>query len=92
MVPWAQTIGGILEVNGFVDFWANYNATRAVADPIREALGILAFRAGSEPKRTADLAGIVVDRGLAKILLAGADPSYESACQRAIGVHLTPTW
>ena len=42
------TIGGILKVNGFKDFLANYHATRAAADPMRESIGILAFHAGSE--------------------------------------------
>lgn len=88
MGPWAQSIGGILAVNGFHDFLANYNATRAVADPIREALSILAFHAGSEPRRSGDLARITVAQGLAKALLVGAEPSNEAACQRAMGVTL----
>lgn len=37
MGPWAQTIGGILMVNGFKDFLSNYSTTRSAADPIREA-------------------------------------------------------
>jgi hypothetical protein len=32
MGPWAKVIGGILLVNGFKDFLANYSATRVVAD------------------------------------------------------------
>jgi len=90
MGPWAQTIGGILMVNGFKDFLANYSTTRAAADPIREALGILAFHTGPEPKRAGDLAKIAVTQGLGKILLAGADSANEAACQRAMGVMLSP--
>lgn len=90
MGPWAQTIGGILMVNGFKDFLANYSTTRAAADPIREALGILAFHTGPEPKRAGELAKIAITQGLGKILLAGADSANEAACQRAMGVMLSP--
>ncbi|MBL8798666.1 MAG: hypothetical protein JNM56_32530 [Planctomycetia bacterium] len=89
MGPWAATIGGILQVAGFKDFLANYATTRAVADPIREALGILAFHAGKKPKRSRELAKIVVAQGLAKVLLVGADPANEAACERAMGVLLS---
>ena len=90
MSVWARTIGGILMVNGFKDFLANYSATRAAADPIREALSILAFYAGSKPRRTADLATLVVTQGLAKTLLPGVDPANQAAGERAVGVMLKP--
>jgi len=90
MGPWAQTIGGILTANGFKDFLANYNDIRSVADPIREALSILAFNAGAEPKRAGDMAKIAVTQGLAKILLPNVDSSNNAACQRAMGVILSP--
>ena len=90
MGPWAATVGGILKVNGFTDFLANYTATRAVADPIREALAILAFSAGPRFERTGDLARVAVDEGLCKTLLPGAEPSNEAACQRAMGKTLAP--
>jgi hypothetical protein len=90
MGPWAQTIGGILAVNGFGDFLGNYSATRAAADPIREAISILAFHAGGTPRRAGELAGIVVDQGLAKTLLPGVDATNAAASQRAIGVMLKP--
>ena len=89
MGPWASTIGGILKVNGFTDFLANYSTTRAVADQIREALGILAFNAGNEYQRVGDLATLAVTVGLHKILLPGVDPSNEPACQRAMGKTLS---
>ena len=63
MGPWAATIGGILMVNGFKDFLANYSPRGAAADPIREALGILAFHAGNEPRRAGDLADARRDPG-----------------------------
>ena len=90
MGPWAQTIGGILMVNGFKHFLTNYTATRSAADPIREALGILAFHAGQEPLRTGEIARLVVSQGLAKTLLPNVDVSNEAACQRAMGVMLSP--
>jgi hypothetical protein len=90
MGPWAQTVGGILMVNGYKDFLANYSATRSGADPIREALGILAFHAGGKPRRSADLARIVVTQGLAKTLLPKVDAANEAASQRAMGVTLSP--
>jgi len=90
MGPWAQTIGGILMVNGCKDFLANYSATRSAADPIREALSILAFHAGKSPKRAGEMAKIAVTQGLAKTLLPNADSSNEAACQRAMGITLSP--
>lgn len=38
---WAKTVGGVLKVNGFEDFLANYGHRRTADDPLREALGIL---------------------------------------------------
>ena len=90
MGPWAQTIGGILMVNGFKEFLANYSDTRSAADPIREAIGILAFHAGKQPKRAAEIARIAIAQGLAKVLLAKVDTSNDSACEREIGIKLSP--
>jgi hypothetical protein len=90
MGPWAQTIGGILMVNGFKDFLANYGDTRSAADPLREALSILAFHAGREPRRAGDIAKIAVRQGLGKILLPHVDGANEAACQRAMGIALSP--
>ncbi len=90
MGPWAATIGGILQVNGFTDFLANYSATRASADPIREALGILAFHAGNRPRRAGELATLAVDQGLAKTIMTGADAANIAACERKIGITLRP--
>lgn len=90
MGPWAATIGGILRTNGFDDFLANYGSTRATADPVREALGILAFHAGSKPLRARKLAQLAVREGLHKTLLPGVEHSNVSACERAIGVAISP--
>ena len=40
--PWAQTIGGILQVNGYGDFLGNYNQCKTADDPLRQGLAILA--------------------------------------------------
>jgi hypothetical protein len=90
MGPWAATVGGILQVNGFKDFLANYSATRSAADPIREAISILAFYAEGKPKRARDLAQLAVTQGLHKTLLVGVDSSNTAACERKIGVMLKP--
>ena len=87
---WAATIGGILMVNGFEDFLANYLTTRAVTDAIRESLGILAFHAGRDFSRVGKLAEIAVTQGLAKSLLPGVDPKNVAACQRVMGKTLAP--
>ncbi|MBM3740825.1 MAG: hypothetical protein FJW39_34195 [Acidobacteria bacterium] len=90
MGPWAATIGGILMVNGFSDFLANYSTTTALADPIREALGILAFNAGTEFLRPGELANVAVAQGLGKTLLPGVDQKNEAACRMAMGKALAP--
>jgi hypothetical protein len=97
MAPWAKTIGGILSVNGFSDFLSNYKTTRAAVDPIREAIGYLAFYVSIEAKykgvkalATMDLGKLVADKGLDKMLLPGIGPSNLSAYEREIGRRLTP--
>lgn len=90
MGPWAATIGGILKVNGFNGFLANYGSTRATADPVREALAILAFNAGTEPLRARKLAHVAIREGLHKTLMPGVDHSNDSACERAMGVSVSP--
>jgi hypothetical protein len=97
MRPWAMTIGGILMVNGFTDFLGNYQATRAAVDPVREAVGYLAFYAAQEAKArgvkalpTMELGKLVADRGLGKALLPGVDSSNPAACEREVGRRLTP--
>nr|ADY58736.1 hypothetical protein Plabr_1119 [Rubinisphaera brasiliensis DSM 5305] len=90
MGPWAATIGGILKVNGFDEFLANYGSTRATADPVREALSILAFRSGGKPMRARQLSQLAVREGLHKTLMPGVEHTNVSACERAIGVSISP--
>lgn len=88
MTAWAKTIGGILMVSGFTEFLTNYSATRAAADPIREAIAILAFHAGGKPMRARKLSAVAVAQGLARVLLPGVDAANEAACERTLGVTL----
>lgn len=90
MGPWAATIGGILKVNGFDGFLTNFGTTRATADPVREALAILAFHSGDKPIRARRLAQLAMREGLHKTLLPGVEHSNTSACERAIGVAVSP--
>ena len=71
-------------------FWRITRATRSAADPIREALGILAFYIGTQPRRVGEIAKVVVAKGLDKILLPNVHASNEAASQRAMGVMLSP--
>jgi hypothetical protein len=87
--PCAKEIGGILQVNGFTDFLANFGATRAVADPIRLNLGLLGFYSGGKQLRAGELARITVNKGLNRILLPTVEAANESACERAIGILLS---
>ncbi|HQZ63794.1 MAG TPA: hypothetical protein PLY87_01905 [Planctomycetaceae bacterium] len=90
MGPWAQHVGGILMVNGFEEFLNNYSSAKATADPIREAISILAFNAAGEHKRAAILATIAVSQGLAKTLFPSVDSANQAASERALGMALKP--
>jgi hypothetical protein len=65
----------------------NYSATRVVADPIREALSILAFHNSGKPKRAGEHVKSAVKEGLVKTLLPGVDAANDGATERALG-HL----
>lgn len=90
MSVWAKTIGGILLVNGFQEFLVNYGTTRAVADPIREALGILAAVAPGKAQRPGEWAELAVQQGLASTLLKAGERETEAGRERAMGVLLSP--
>lgn len=86
MGPWAQVVGGILMVNGFEAFLDNYNSAKSTADPVREALSILALHAAGQYMRASMLAKIAVTQGLAKTLLPNVDSANQAACERALGM------
>jgi hypothetical protein len=89
MSLWARTIGGILKVWGFTDFLANYQSCRAIEDPIREALSILAGASAGTPLRPAEWAAQVVKKGLAKTLFKSHERDTEAGRERAIGILLS---
>jgi len=66
MGQWAKVVGGILMVSGFEEFLENYNSAKSTADPIREALSILALHAAGKYRRAGILAKIAVTQGLVK--------------------------
>jgi hypothetical protein len=86
MTPWARTVGGILQANGFTDFLANYETHRTVDDPIREALAILAGAAPGKELRPVEWADLTVKHGLAKTLFAAHERDSSSGRERGIGV------
>lgn len=90
---WAQTIGGILEVNGFADFLTNFSYRKSADDPLRKALGLLGAAAvaqGNDAWRTpAEWARLAVSTGLVKQLVPAAERHSEQGRERAIGVVLT---
>ena len=89
MGPWAKAIGGILQVNGFMDFLTNYSAVRSAADPIRQAISIVAYHAQAKPMRARDLAMLVVTQGFQTTLLPGVSATNTAASERQIGVLLS---
>ena len=87
--PWAKVIGGILRVNGFTDFLANYGNRKTADDPLRRGLGILGSSTHDEWLSPDQWAKKVVDLGLEKVLIPPADQGSEAGRQRGIGVVLT---
>jgi len=96
MTPWGQTIGGILKVNRFTDFLANYGARMSADDPIREALAILAGLEPGKALRPGEWADHAVDQGLAKTIFSAHERDTSAGRERGIGVlfsrHLDETF
>jgi hypothetical protein len=89
MTPWARTIGGILKVSGFTDFLGNYHARKVAADPLHEALGILAAAKPGQELRPHEWAEAAVEQGLAKTLFPTHERDTEKGRERAMGVLLS---
>jgi hypothetical protein len=96
MSRWAKTIGGILLVNGFRDFLANYATAKVTDDPVRDALAVLAAGKLGQTLRPAEWATHAVNEGLAKTLFSAADRDTDRGRERGIGVvlknHLNETF
>ena len=86
MTPWARTIGGILVVNGFKDFLANYGTRKSADDPIRDAISILGAARPGEALRPMEWAKLAVEQGLARTLFSVNERDTERGRERAIGV------
>jgi hypothetical protein len=89
MTPWARTIGGILKVNSFSDFLANYHSRKVADDPLREAIGILAAVKPGQALRPSEWATLAVEHGLAKTLIPTHERDTEKGRERAMGVLLS---
>ena len=88
MTPWARTIGGILKVNGFMDFLGNSRTRRSADDPTQEALAILGVAKPGKALPPSEWAKIVVSEGLIKTLLPPNERDTDKSQTRAIGVVL----
>jgi hypothetical protein len=94
---WAKVIGGILKVNGFTDFLANYSMRKTSDDPIREAIGLLgAYKLSPENTkykrewlRAGEWAELVSDLGLVRTLIPERDRENADSQTRAIGMVLS---
>lgn len=93
---WARAVGGMLRVNGFEHFLANYGSRRTSQDQLRQAIGELAasvfkdaefLERGQEGWVTAsDWADAATKLGLIPALVPGPNRQTERGKQRAIGV------
>jgi hypothetical protein len=85
---WARRVGGILRVNGFGNFLANYRARKTVDDPLRHGLGLLGAQAPDRWLQATAWARFVSDLGLVKSLVPPADQDSEAGRARGLGVVL----
>lgn len=88
MTPWARTVGGILQANGFQGFLANYSVRRVVDDPVRDALAHLGGARPGKALRPKEWAELAVSEGLVKVLISANERDSERGRERAIGVVL----
>ena len=86
---WAKVVGGILKVNGFADFLANYGKRKTADDPLRHGLGVIGAMKPDEWLRPDEWARCVVDLGLVKKLIPEADRENDKSRTRGIGVVMT---
>jgi hypothetical protein len=85
---WARRVGGILRVNGFGNFLANYRARKTVDDPLRLGLGLLGAQAPNIWLQATAWARSVSDLGLVRSLVPPADQDSEAGRARGLGVVL----
>ena len=88
LLNWAQCIGGILQVNGHVDFLANFGDRGPDADPVHDALAILGAARPGKALRPSEWAKLALENGLHKALISSNERDSEKGRERAIGVVL----
>ena len=86
---WAAVVGGILKVNGFYDFLANYGQRKLADDPVREALAFLGAELLDKWERPETMALKVGDLGLTKQLIPSGDREGIKAKTRGLGKVLS---
>jgi len=87
---WAKTIGGVLMVNGFKDFLANYGTRKVNDDPVRKALALLGTELHGEDWHRADeWARLAVRLGVVKQVIPPGDQDSGESRKRGIGVVLS---
>lgn len=92
MTDWAQTIGGILKVNGFKEFLSNWALEKSAQDSQTEALGLLADSTRQQvPRwmRVSEIVRIAEKEGLLDDLIGTKHKKNESAMERDIGALLS---
>ena len=90
MVDCTRTLGGILQVNGFKDFLANYRSVRAACDPIGQSLGILAAAQPGREMTAREWAAQAVAHGLDNLFGPGSRGKDKVLSQeREIGRRFT---
>jgi hypothetical protein len=89
MIQWARTVGGILTLGGYREFLDNYQASRKVSDPEKDALTLLAAAVSGQALRPGEWAALAVEWGLVKTLIGPNERDTEKGRERAMGVVLS---
>lgn len=87
--PWAQTVGGILMVNGFAGFLGNYATRKTADDPVRQALGLLGSAKPGAWLRATEWARLTASLGPVKAIVPEGDRDSEAGRERGLGVVLS---
>lgn len=86
---WARAVGGILLVNGYIDFLSNQTARKTADDPVREAIAILGTARPERWLRAGEWAEVASSLGLVKRLIPPGDQDTSAGGERGIGKVLS---
>jgi hypothetical protein len=86
---WAKTVGGILKVNGFAAFLANYGHRKTADDPVRRGLGLIGAARPNQWLRSGDWAAVVLSLGLVRDVVPASDRDSNAGHGRGLGVVLS---